>query len=105
MSAPLDMAPAMGRLGRKRNVFYSLGPVGHGVAYTQLAGSVLSDLVLEQKGEFTDIFFVNRFTPPMPPEPLRVAVARSIVSSMRMHDRRCERKVFKTGANVDKGES
>jgi glycine/D-amino acid oxidase-like deaminating enzyme len=98
VSATLDLVPAMGYVGRNRNVVFSLGPVGHGVAYTQLAGSVLKDLVLEQDGEFTDVFFVNRFTTPVPPEPLRTAVARGIIGGMRIHDRRSERKVFKKGS-------
>jgi glycine/D-amino acid oxidase-like deaminating enzyme len=94
VSAPIDLVPTMGTLGRSNRAVFSIGPLGHGVAYTQLAGRVVSDLVLERESELTELFFVNRFTTPIPPEPLRSAIVGSILGGMRVHDRFCERGVF-----------
>src|SRR5262249_43408697 len=41
VSVPLDMAPALGRLGNDRRIVYSLGCVGHGVALTNMNGRVI----------------------------------------------------------------
>ncbi len=86
VSATLDLFPAMGYAGDK-NFIYSLGCVGHGVSLTQLNGRLLADLALEQKSELTGMFFVNRKTVPMPPEPFKRMALQGIVSFMRWEDR------------------
>lgn len=92
VSVPVDMAPAMGRLGGP-DVVYSLGCVGHGVSMTHLNGRTLADLVLERTTDLTEVFFVNRRTIPWPPEPLRWAVSRAILGYMRLEDRLFDPKV------------
>jgi glycine/D-amino acid oxidase-like deaminating enzyme len=87
VSVPLDMAPALGYAGDKQLV-YSLGCVGHGVSMTHLNGRTLADLVLEQKTDLTDVFFVNRRTLPWPPEPLRDLTVKAILGYMHWEDRR-----------------
>jgi len=90
ISGTLDMAPAIGAVGSGRRIFYALGCVGHGVSLMPMAGQILCDLVLERDTDLTRLFFVNRRVPPLPPEPLRFLVARSILGFMRWQDRREE---------------
>lgn len=89
ISATLDLAPAIGRAGP--NLLYSVGCMGHGVSLCNLNGATLADLALERKTELTEVFFVDRRVIPVPPEPLRYAVAGGILAGMRLADRWDER--------------
>lgn len=86
VSVPLDFFPAMGYLGKDKRVAYSLGCVGHGVAMMNMAGQVMRDLVLEKETELTDLFFVNRWVIPAPPEPLRFALGQGVRQALRAQD-------------------
>jgi glycine/D-amino acid oxidase-like deaminating enzyme len=86
VSVPIDFFPAMGYAGKDKRIAYALGCVGHGVAMMNMAGQVLRDLVLERQTSLTDLFFVNRRVVPLPPEPLRFAMAESIRSALRAQD-------------------
>lgn len=86
VSVPLDFAPAMGYAGCDRRIVYSLGCVGHGVALMTMAGQILSDLALDRNTALTDLFFVNRFVLPTPPDPLRYLLAQSIRAGMHLSD-------------------
>jgi glycine/D-amino acid oxidase-like deaminating enzyme len=86
VSVPADFFPAMGYLGGDRRVIYSLGCVGQGVALANMAGQVLRDLVREEETELTDLFFVNRRLIPLPPEPLRFALAQGGVRALALQD-------------------
>jgi glycine/D-amino acid oxidase-like deaminating enzyme len=86
VSVPADFFPAMGYLGGDRRVIYSLGCVGTGVALTNMAGQVLRDLAREEETELTDLFFVNRRLIPLPPEPLRFALAQGGVRALALQD-------------------
>ncbi len=87
------MAPAIGRFGKDNRVIYSLGCVGHGVALSAINGQVLRDLVLGEDTELTNLFFVDRFVVPAPPEPIRYPVAHAIRGGLVAQDRWQERKL------------
>lgn len=87
VSVPVDMAPALGYAGDKR-LIYSLGCVGHGVSLTHLNGVTIADLVMEQKTELTDIFFVNRRTIPWPQGAMQDLAKKAIAGIMRGQDKR-----------------
>lgn len=87
ISVTMDMAPAIGYLGDKR-IVYSLGCVGHGVSMTHLNGQTIRDLVLEQKTDLTDVFFVNRKTIPWPPGPFKSLAVKGILGYMHWEDRK-----------------
>jgi glycine/D-amino acid oxidase-like deaminating enzyme len=91
VSVTLDMAPALGYLGGDRSAVYSLGCIGHGVSMTQYNGWTLAELLLERQSERTEAFFVNRWTMPWPPEPLRFGMSTAIRQWMRWEDRWLER--------------
>lgn len=84
ISVTLDLVPAAGRLGR--DIFYSVGCMGHGVSLTQLNGRTLADLVLDTTSELTEAFFVGRRVTPLPPEPIRFAVINAIRGGMLLQD-------------------
>lgn len=84
ISASLDMVPVIGRLGR--NIVYSAGCMGHGVSLTQLNGRTLADMVLGTPSELTEAFFVGRKVTPLPPEPLRFPVLRTITGLFAVQD-------------------
>jgi glycine/D-amino acid oxidase-like deaminating enzyme len=86
VSVTLDMAPALGYLGRDCTAVYSLGCIGHGVSMCQYNGWTLAELLLERASERTDAFFVNRWTIPWPPEPLRFGLGAAIRQTMRWED-------------------
>ncbi len=86
VSVTVDMAPALGYLGRDPTAVYSLGCIGHGVSMTQYNGWTLAELLLERKSERTEAFFVNRRTIPWPPEPLRFALAAAVRQGMLWQD-------------------
>jgi glycine/D-amino acid oxidase-like deaminating enzyme len=72
-------------------VIYSVGCTGHGVALTQMNGRIIRDLVLGQKTELTDLWFVNQRTIPMPPEPVLSLVTKSVATAMAIDDWWCDR--------------
>jgi glycine/D-amino acid oxidase-like deaminating enzyme len=89
VSVCMDFFPALGYAGDK-NLIFSLGWAGHGVSLTQLNGQTLADLALERDTDLTRVFFVNRKTIPLPPEPLRRAAFQAVASFMRWEDRRMD---------------
>ncbi|HEV8339088.1 MAG TPA: FAD-binding oxidoreductase [bacterium] len=92
ISGTLDMTPGIGTFRSDRRISYALGCMGHGVSLMPMAGQIPRDLVLERDTDLTRLFFVNRRVPPLPPEPFRFLVARSILGFMRWQDRRDERR-------------
>jgi glycine/D-amino acid oxidase-like deaminating enzyme len=90
VSVTVDMAPAIGSIGGQ--IVYSIGCMGHAVSSTHLNGRTIADLVLERETELTDIFFVNRRVPPVPPEPLRSIAGRGFRGYLRLEDKVYERR-------------
>jgi glycine/D-amino acid oxidase-like deaminating enzyme len=89
-SVTSDMTPQIG-LRDGGGAAYALGCTGHGVAMTHMNGRILRDLVLERRTELTDLWFVNRRSLPIPPEPVRSVVAGVATMSMKLDDWWCDR--------------
>ena len=87
----LDFLPTVGVTGRHRNVFYSAGYAGHGIAMASYAGTMVADLLLGRDGPGRALW--GRRTVPMPPEPLRWLVATGLVGLFAAIDRRTDRLV------------
>jgi glycine/D-amino acid oxidase-like deaminating enzyme len=85
----LDFLPAVGVTGVQRNVYYSAGYAGHGIAMASYAGTMLADLMLGRDGPGRALW--GRRKVPMPPEPLRWLVARGLVGAFGAMDRRIDR--------------
>jgi glycine/D-amino acid oxidase-like deaminating enzyme len=91
ISFALDFLPAVGVTGAYRNVFYSVGYAGHGIAMASYAGTMLADLLLGRDGPGRALWGHRK--PPMPPEPLRWLVANGLVAAFEAIDRRVDRLV------------
>jgi glycine/D-amino acid oxidase-like deaminating enzyme len=85
----LDFLPAVGVTGAFRNVFYSVGYAGHGIAMASYAGTMLADLLLGRDGPGRALW--GRRSVPMPPEPFRWLVAHGLVAAFGAIDRRIDR--------------
>lgn len=87
----LDFLPHLGRTGRYRNLLYSVGYAGHGVALASYAGVLVADLLLEREGAGT-VLTARRFLP-LPPEPFRWLTVRALTAFFAAVDRRRDRAV------------
>lgn len=70
---------------------YAVGCTGHGVAMTHMNGRIIRDLVLDRKTDLTDLWFVNRPSLPLPPEPLRSIAVKAVTTAMKLDDWWCDR--------------
>lgn len=89
-SMTADFTPNIGTL-RAGTAFFSVGCTGHGVAMTHANGEILRDLVLERKTALTDLWFVDRWAMPAPPEPVRYVVTQAAARLMALDDAWCSR--------------
>jgi glycine/D-amino acid oxidase-like deaminating enzyme len=89
-SVTSDSTPQIGTLDGGGAV-YSIGCTGHGVAMTHMNGRIIRDLVLGRKSELTELWFVNRRSLPIPPEPLRWIAAKGAMTAMALDDWWCDR--------------
>ncbi len=70
---------------------YSVGCTGHGVAMTHMNGQIIRDLVLGRKTALSELWFVNRRSMPLPPEPFRSLGAKAVTAGMALDDWWCDR--------------
>jgi len=56
----LSFLPSVGRTGKHRNIYYSMGYNGHGLAFSQLAGKMLAALMSDERSELTDNVLINK---------------------------------------------
>jgi len=94
-SVTLDSTPQIGTLYGGAAA-YSVGCTGHGVAMTHMNGRILRDLVLGQRTELTEMWFVNRRALPLPPDPLRSLGAKAVTAAMAIDDWWCDRSPHET---------
>lgn len=84
----LDFLPRVGRGGPHRNVLHAIGYAGHGVALASYSGRMIADLLLERESPGAALW--TRRHVPLPPEPLRGAVARALIGMFTWMDRRAD---------------
>lgn len=87
----LHFLPALGVTGSHRNIYYSVGYNGHGLAAASAMGPLLADFMLGRCNDTLADFL--RFVPPMPPEPLRWLMIRGMLGVLNAADARVDRKV------------
>jgi glycine/D-amino acid oxidase-like deaminating enzyme len=87
----LDFLPAVGRIGRHRNVYYSVGYAGHGLALASYAGTMIADLMRDHDGPGRALWDHRKIS--LPPEPLRWLTVRAINGVLEAMDRRVDRAV------------
>jgi gamma-glutamylputrescine oxidase len=67
----LDQSPAVGQMGKNKNIFYGIGFSGHGVNLTSVFGRIIADLVAGDGEQWSWLPFLNRLPPYTPNEPFR----------------------------------
>ncbi|HWK32384.1 MAG TPA: FAD-dependent oxidoreductase [Hyphomicrobium sp.] len=88
-SVTANSTPQIGTL-HGSGAFYSVGCTGHGVAMTHMNGRILCDLVLERRSELTELWFVNRNSLPLPPQPIASIGAKAVTAAMALDDWWCD---------------
>jgi glycine/D-amino acid oxidase-like deaminating enzyme len=76
MGFTMDFTPSVGVMGDDRNIFYGVAYNGEGVAFTQTAGRIISELVAGDQSDFTKLFVVNHKIPYLGPASLRILFER-----------------------------
>ncbi len=89
-SVTANSTPQIGTLHDGAAAF-SVGCTGHGVAMTHMNGRILRDLVLGRRSELTDLWFVNRRSLPLPPQPFASLGGKAVTAAMALDDWWCER--------------
>ena len=86
VSITVDMAPAIGYLGKDQKAIFSLGCMGHGVSLTTLNGMTIAEMITGRQTERTQMFFAGRKVFPWPPEPITYGISQAIRGYMRLED-------------------
>jgi glycine/D-amino acid oxidase-like deaminating enzyme len=73
----LDASPAVGTMGKHRNVFYGIGYSGHGVNLTSIFGRIIADLEAGREAQWAQFPFVNAHLKYVPNEPFRWMAAEA----------------------------
>jgi len=87
----LDFVPALGTVGRERNVVYSIAYAGHGLSLASYAGRLVADEIAGRDGPGR--LLASQRHLPFPPEPLRWLALRSADALLSRLDARLDRKV------------
>ena len=87
VSVTMDMAPAIGYLGKDRKAIFSMGCIGHGVSMTTMNGRTIAEMLTGRKTERTDMFFVGRKVFSWPPDLISYGIAKTVRGFMRMEDK------------------
>jgi gamma-glutamylputrescine oxidase len=76
MGFTMDFTPSVGVLGEHRNIYYGVAYNGEGVAFSQTAGRIISELMAGEESELTKLVPVNHAMPYLGPAPLRIVFER-----------------------------
>jgi len=83
----LDFLPSVGCRGRHQNIYYSVGYNGHGLAFAQLAGRMLAELMAGKKSELTDHMLINRSIWGVPSASISYLASNSYKTYFKIYDR------------------
>jgi glycine/D-amino acid oxidase-like deaminating enzyme len=87
----LDFLPMCGVAGKHRNLHYGLAYNGHGIAQATYMGRLLADGVMHVNNE--DAELLHRRGIPIPPEPLRWLLVKSLIKLFAGMDARVDRSL------------
>jgi len=87
----LDFLPSLGRIGKYRNVYYSVGFNGMGLAFGQLAGKALAALMAGENSDLTTNMLVNKPVPGVPSASATYLASHVLKQYYKMSDRLLER--------------
>jgi gamma-glutamylputrescine oxidase len=76
MGFTMDFTPSVGVMGEHKNIFYGVAYNGEGVAFSQTAGRIISELIAGEESPLTELFVVNHHMPYLGPTSLRIVFER-----------------------------
>jgi gamma-glutamylputrescine oxidase len=76
MGFTMDFTPSVGVMGEHKNIFYGVAYNGEGVAFSQTAGRIISELMAGEQSDLTRLCVVNHQLPYLGPENLRIVFQR-----------------------------
>jgi glycine/D-amino acid oxidase-like deaminating enzyme len=76
MGFTMDFTPSVGVMGDDKNIFYGVAYNGEGVAFSQTAGRIISELMTGEESELSKLFVVNHQMPYLGPSNLRIVFER-----------------------------
>ena len=76
MGFTMDFTPSVGVTGDYKNVFYGVAYNGEGVAFSQTAGRIISELMAGEESALTKLCVVNHQMPYLGPRGLRIVFER-----------------------------
>lgn len=82
----LDESPAVGQMGKYRNIFYAIGFSGHGVNLTSLFGRIIADLEAGGAEQWSWLPYLNRMPPYIANEPFRWLGIQAVLRYYRLTD-------------------
>jgi hypothetical protein len=72
----MDFTPSVGVIGDYKNIFYGVAYNGEGVAFSQTAGRIISELMAGEESDLTKLCVVNHQMPYLGPSSLRIVFER-----------------------------
>jgi glycine/D-amino acid oxidase-like deaminating enzyme len=76
MGFTMDFTPSVGVMGDYKNIYYGVAYNGEGVAFSQMAGRIISELMAGEESALTKLFVVNHRIPYLGPSGLRLLFER-----------------------------
>jgi len=92
VAVTFDFIPTCGMTGKHQNIYYSTGYTGHGVSLANASGKIIRDLYFHEDTHRTKLFFINRSTIPVPPEPVLYPAVYSYKELLKFMDRIDDRR-------------
>jgi len=96
LSVTLDYLPVTGTLGRAKNIHYSVGCNGHGIAQFSMMGAAAGDAVMGKPWEKLKV--LERRFMPFPPEPFRWVVGKALQVYLEAADRKVDKELRRGAA-------
>jgi len=93
-----DGVPMIGTLTEHKNIYYSAGYCGHGIAMASNAGNIVAKLMCDEDLEESRIL-VERKVLSIPPEPIRWLAGKSILTAMAHIDKKVDKDASKKRLN------
>jgi glycine/D-amino acid oxidase-like deaminating enzyme len=76
MGFTMDFTPSVGVMGEHKNIFYGVAYNGEGVAFSQTAGRIISELMAGEQSDLTRLCVVDHQMPYLGPSNLRIVFQR-----------------------------
>lgn len=83
----LNCLPLIGKTGKDDNIYYAMGYNGHGMAWAQLTGKIISELVAKDRSELTENSLINKYAFGIPSASLTYIVVKVLTYYYKLLDK------------------